>query len=75
MVQGGGFAVEPEVDAGDGGVLELGEVGGERMAGGVLGQGGKERGHGFEGEREDDGVRREGRDVGISGGGDPAAAG
>ena len=44
MVQVGDFAVEPEVNAGDGRVLELSEVGGERLAGRVLGQGGKERG-------------------------------
>jgi len=75
VVQVGDFAVEPEVNAGDGRVLELSEVGVERLAAGILGQGGQERGHGLEGKREDDGVGGDGRDLGVSGGGEPAAIG
>ena len=76
MVVAGDFSVEPQMDAGDGGVFELVEVRGQLLSGGVLGQGGEEGRHGFEGEGKDDGVGCDGAGLILfADGGEPGFAG
>src|SRR5579872_1771139 len=58
VVEGGNFAVEPQVNARDGRVLELAELRGQLSAAFVLRQRGQQRGHGFEGQGDDHTVRR-----------------